>query len=208
MQVSKFNELADKKEFIVIYPNGAYGFMGMFQHWNAGHCCGKAQKDNTDDVGFIDKALESAKNRYQLNFDKIHLVGFSNGGMLAYRYAAEKSSKVSGLAVIAGAIGGRAGPDDDYWQIPAPKSAMPVMIYHGKKDDSVPFTGGKTQRHKTQREYSSVLQAADFWKQHGSKVKLVVDEKGGHTWPGISTAEEIYEFFRAEDKTKATSTPE
>ena len=55
-KVSGFSELADREKFLVLYPNGI-GIMGWLQHWNAGHCCGKAAADGIDDVGFIAAAM-------------------------------------------------------------------------------------------------------------------------------------------------------
>ena len=43
-RVSGFSLLADREGFIVLYPNGM-GILGFLQHWNAGHCCGKAADD-------------------------------------------------------------------------------------------------------------------------------------------------------------------
>ncbi len=31
-----FSALADKENFLAVYPNGAYGILGLLQHWNAG----------------------------------------------------------------------------------------------------------------------------------------------------------------------------
>jgi polyhydroxybutyrate depolymerase len=84
---SGFSDLADKEKFIVMYPNGI-GILGFFQHWNAGHCCGKAASDNVDDVGFLAAAIEDVSARLKIDAARIYMVGFSNGGMMAYRFAA------------------------------------------------------------------------------------------------------------------------
>ena len=53
MRVSGFNDLANEKSFIVIYPNGS-GFLGdKILTWNGGTCCGYSVKKNIDDVGLI-----------------------------------------------------------------------------------------------------------------------------------------------------------
>ena len=44
-QHTGFSELADREGFIVAYPDGI-GILGFLQHWNAGHCCGKAAADD------------------------------------------------------------------------------------------------------------------------------------------------------------------
>ena len=102
-KISKFSRLADKEKFVVLYPNG-FGLMGFLQHWNAGHCCGKAADDQLDDVGFIATAIEDVASRFNIDRARIYMVGFSNGGMLAYRFAAEKSELLAAVAPLAASI--------------------------------------------------------------------------------------------------------
>jgi polyhydroxybutyrate depolymerase len=87
---SGFSELADQKNFLVLYPNGM-GLFGWLQHWNAGHCCGKAAEDKIDDVGFLEAAISDVRARLRVDPKRVYVVGFSNGGMMAYRFAAEKT---------------------------------------------------------------------------------------------------------------------
>ncbi|MEJ2544517.1 MAG: PHB depolymerase family esterase, partial [Calditrichaceae bacterium] len=84
---SGFSDLADHEGFLVTYPNGAFGLFGFFQHWNAGHCCGKAQSDNIDDVGFLVDVIKDIQQQFNVDSSRIYMVGFSNGGMLTYRFA-------------------------------------------------------------------------------------------------------------------------
>ena len=58
-KVTGFSELADRENFLVLYPNGI-GLFGFLQHWNAGHCCGKAADDDVDDVRFITATIDDA----------------------------------------------------------------------------------------------------------------------------------------------------
>lgn len=166
MKLTGFNRLAEREKLVMVYPNGAYGLFGLFQHWNAGHCCGKAQKDNNDDVGFILKVIEDLQTRYKIAGRRIFLVGFSNGGMMAYRFCAEHPGKVAGAAVLAGSSGGRESPSAPYWRIPAPGNAVPIIIFHGRQDDSVPYEGGLDRRHRSEREYDSVETSVNFWIQN------------------------------------------
>ena len=88
---SGFSALADREKFLVLYPDGM-GLFGYLQHWNAGHCCGKAAKDKVDDVGFIAAAIEDVCDHLRVDRSRIYMLGFSNGGMMAYRFAAEKTN--------------------------------------------------------------------------------------------------------------------
>jgi polyhydroxybutyrate depolymerase len=158
-----FSELADKENFIVIYPDGAFGILGFLQHWNAGHCCGKAAEDNIDDLGFLDMVIADVRERFNIDKNRLYLVGFSNGGMMTYRYAAERSGSVAAAASVAASIGGRASQLDDVWVIPAPAHTVPLITFHGKDDRNVPYHGGRSPLKGGTREYFSVEQSIDFW---------------------------------------------
>lgn len=163
-RVTGFSQLADEGGFLVAYPNGM-GLLGFLQHWNAGHCCGKAKKDGVDDVGFLETVIEDIQRHVAVDSARIYMVGFSNGGMLAHRFAAERSERVAAVAALAASIGGRDKDDEQMWQIPAPASPVPMLIMHGDTDDSVPYSGGESMRHKGQY-YVSVERSMDFWMTH------------------------------------------
>lgn len=69
---SGFSHLSDEEGFLVLYPNGM-GLFSFLQHWNAGHCCGKAAKDNIDDVGFIAAAITDACVRLHVDRRRIYV---------------------------------------------------------------------------------------------------------------------------------------
>jgi polyhydroxybutyrate depolymerase len=157
---SGFSTLADRENFIVLYPNGI-GILGFLQHWNAGHCCGKAQQDKIDDVGFVASVIESAAQRFNVDRKRIFMLGFSNGGMLTYRFAAEKSELLAGAAALAASIGSRTPETQIEWQIPRPAEPVPLLIMHGAADTNVPYEGHASQRHD--RYYRSVDESVGFW---------------------------------------------
>lgn len=169
---SGFSDLADQEGFLVLYPNGM-GLFGYLQHWNAGHCCGKAAKDGIDDVGFIAAAIEDACARLKVNRRRIYVVGFSNGGMMAYRLAAERTDMLAAAAALAASCGGRASDEDPIWHIPAPKEPIPILIMHGMDDRDVPFEGGTSPRRGGQRVYWSVEESVALWvKADGCTTKM------------------------------------
>ena len=207
---SGFSKLPDCENFLVLYPNGM-GLFGYLQHWNAGHCCGKAAKDQIDDVGFIEAAIEDVCSRLRVDRQKVFMLGFSNGGMMAYRFAAEKTELLSGAAFLGASMGGRPSEKDPEWRIPDPKTSLPVMIMHGMADQDVPFEGGASKRRGGQRTYGSVMDSVAFWVAHDqchnepttrqiydgrvdvtswedcsdhSAVSLYLIQGWGHDWPG------------------------
>lgn len=162
---SGFSTLADQEGFIVLYPNGI-GILGYLQHWNAGHCCGKAQADQIDDVGVVATVIEDAVGRLNVDRRRIFMLGFSNGGMFAYRFAAERGEMLAGFAALAASIGSRTPETKDEWQIPKPPRPIPLLIMHGTADHSVPFHGKQSQRRGQPRFYQSVAQSAAFWRSN------------------------------------------
>ncbi|MFP4159285.1 MAG: alpha/beta hydrolase family esterase [Desulfobacterales bacterium] len=160
-RLTGFSDLSDREKFIVVYPNGI-GLFGFLQHWNAGHCCGKAQKDSVDDVAFLETVIDDVSSRFPVDPNRIYMAGHSNGGMLACLYAAEKPGRLAGLAMVSGTIGSRDLKKGPWQQIPRPAYGLPVLVIHGFNDKTIPYSGGPSSNHKS-REFISVADTMAFW---------------------------------------------
>ena len=207
---SGFSDLADREKFIVMYPNGM-GIFGFFQHWNAGHCCGKAASDKVDDVGFVAAAIEDVRSRLKIDRDRIYMVGFSNGGMLAYRFAAERGDLLAAVAPLAASIGGQASEAAPEWRIPDPIQPLSVITFHGLADDDITYKGGISLHRGGTQTFWPVETSIEFWVRHNdcnpkaaatslnngnvhikswticrndTEVALYLIENWGHVWPG------------------------
>ncbi|MCG6908960.1 MAG: alpha/beta hydrolase [Deltaproteobacteria bacterium] len=214
---SGFSDLADREGFVALYPNGM-GLFGFLQHWNAGHCCGKAAEDGIDDVGFIATAIDDVRTRLSIDPDRTYAVGFSNGGMLAYRFAAEKTGTLAALAVVAATIGGRPSDNVPVWRPRKPSGPLPVIVFHGLDDDAVPPQGGVSSKRGGKRTFLSIEDSIRFWVtnngcnreplsgerrqnsvriqtwkgcRQGADVVLYLLEKWGHVWPGLYYTAEL-----------------
>lgn len=208
-QETGFSLLADAENFIVAYPEGI-GLFGFLQHWNAGHCCGRAAAVGVDDVGFIAKVIDQAAERLNVDRQRVYLVGMSNGGMLAYRFAAERTDSLAGVAVVAGAMGSVSGTQP-LWQLPQPRGRLPLLIVHGTADTVIPWTGGLPPAKRNGRAFLPGATAAEFWRRHNdcggapavveaipdslqrlvwegcqeeSGVEVDLVQEWGHLWPG------------------------
>ena len=159
---TRFSQLADREGFMVLYPNGM-GILGFLQHWNAGHCCGKAADDHVDDVGFVAATIADVYGRFKVDRDRIYMVGFSNGGMLTYRFAAERGDLLAAAAPMAASIGGRPSADLPEWRIPEPVRPIPIIVFHGLSDDDVSYEGGVSRHRGGTRSYWSVEKSVQFW---------------------------------------------
>ncbi len=193
---SGFSQLADEKQFIAIYPNGI-GYLGLFQHWNAGHCCGTAQEDNIDDVGFLAAVIKDASGRLAVDQRHIFMVGFSNGGMLAYRFAAERGEMLAAFAPLAASAGGRTDENSPEWGIPRPVKPLPVIAFHGLVDEHVPFEGGTNPAKKSGREYWSVMRSLGVWIERDGCAETPIerDERQGKVhvqdWKNCTDHDEV-----------------
>ncbi len=175
VQRTEFNQLADRKGFIVMYPNGI-GLFGLLQHWNAGFCCGKASVTSIDDVGFVMKAVNTIKRRARIDPGRIFLAGYSNGGMLAHRIASQHPDVFAALAVVAGSVGGE-HPNVRQNKRPVPPGKpIPVIIFHGEQDESVPYRGGRGQETTGAYRFDSASESARFWYSNNGCAKKPVEK--------------------------------
>jgi polyhydroxybutyrate depolymerase len=154
--------LADREGFLVVYPQGI-GFGDLFRHWNSGYCCGKARRINLDDVGFALAAVDDVARRNPVDRGRLYVAGFSNGGMLAYRIAAEHPGIVAAVAVVSGTIGGVPTPNEPEWSIAPPQRPVAVLAIHGLADANIPFEGGRGAQSHGVSSAISVARSMRLW---------------------------------------------
>ncbi|WP_018503999.1 alpha/beta hydrolase family esterase [Parafrankia discariae] len=120
------DELARSAGFAVVYPDG----LGM--SWNAGTCCGPAGAAGSDDVGWLRSLIAHLESSYPIDPRRVSIIGLSNGGMLAYRYACEHGDELAGFAVVAASL--------QTFNCVPPAPVTTVSI-HGGLDGHVPYAG-------------------------------------------------------------------
>lgn len=165
-----------------------------------------------DDVAFIGKLLDDLATVTNVDAKRIYAAGMSNGGMMAYRLAAEMSDRIAAIAPVAGTLA-----LDEV----KPKRPVPVIHFHGTRDGLVPFNapgaGNPAMRLKSGEDSVKLFvkvngcpdeptitelpnKAKDQLKvtrkvwgpgKDGAEVVLYVVEGGGHTWPGRDMPFEI-----------------
>jgi polyhydroxybutyrate depolymerase len=124
-QLTGLDALAARRGWAVLYPAGQHG------SWNAGACCGFARRANIDDVGYVFRLIHSVRGTLGFNDEPTHLVGYSNGGMLALEMMCIEPTAVSSVAVIAANL-----------QVRFCGGAKPFLMIRGAQDSTVPPTGG------------------------------------------------------------------
>ena len=118
------NEKADQEGFIAVYPNGT-GRLEPMLTWNGGNCCGYAQWNNVDDVGFTRALLDDLAKVVNVDAKRVFATGISNGGIMCYRLASELSDRIAAIAPVSGTMGTLTCN---------PKRPVSVIHFHGTED--------------------------------------------------------------------------
>jgi len=191
--------------FIAVFPNG-YSRMpsGILATWNAGACCGAAQKNDVDDVGFLREVIARVERQARIDPVRVFMTGMSNGALMSWRMACEASDIVRGIAPVEGT---------DNTKHCTPSRPVPVIEFHALDDDHVPLNGGKGVSALTDTDFASVPATQAKWvklnradpaskrvltvegahcdlhqaRPGGAPVELCLTDTGGHSWPGGGT---------------------
>ncbi len=109
------NIKADLDNFLVIYPQAMprpipsgllKGVMG--DSWNVSNARNmtKPTWNNYSDVDYLDKVIADATKRFNVDGRNISMVGMSDGGRMAQRYASDRPGTLSAIASVNGTIMG------------------------------------------------------------------------------------------------------
>lgn len=128
--ITRMNEVADEKGFIVVYPEG------LNNEWNAFYDLTRQQGTaNQDDVAFLKTLTEDLGRDLNIDRRRMFLGGFSNGGFMTIRMACSAADTFAGFASVGAELyavlkdkcrGGR----------PAP-----ILLMNGTADPSVNYNG-------------------------------------------------------------------
>jgi polyhydroxybutyrate depolymerase len=206
IRLTRFNDLADREQFLAVYPNGLAG------NWNDGRGGEdiRAQRDSVDDVGFINALLDSMIARYRVDTLRLYATGISNGGIFSHTLGLSLAKRLAAIAPVAGGIAQPLAADFH------PAAPVSVLIIHGTDDPLVPIKGGNVAR-SGRGEVIPTDSSAALWRAAdgitgeglhelirggagrracdtqrtiwtggagGTAVQLDVVVGGGHAWPG------------------------
>jgi polyhydroxybutyrate depolymerase len=130
----RFERLARAQGAVVVYPSGIEG------HFNEGRVTAKttARTLNIDDVGFMRAIVETLASAHGIDRQRVYAFGYSNGGAMALRLAAEAPELVAGVIVACGNV---PTPDNMDWKMQPGHTA--AVLLAGTKDPIVPYDGGR-----------------------------------------------------------------
>ena len=128
---SRMDSLADANLFLVAYPNATGGRFGVYaSDWNAGTCCGGANRDGIDDIGFVAALIKHVAAHLPVDAKHVYVAGFSAGGRMAYHAGCKLSTTIAAIGIVSGSL------VDDTCQ---PAKPVSLWAVHGTDDPEVAF---------------------------------------------------------------------
>jgi polyhydroxybutyrate depolymerase len=95
-----------------------------------------------DDVSFLSAVLDDVSARGMVRLRRVFVTGFSNGAGMTFRFAAERTERVSAIAPVAGYC----------WPVPPqPAHPIPTLYIVGTADPLIPLYGGEVRNPWTHR---------------------------------------------------------
>lgn len=199
-----FRPIADTANFIIVSPNGA-NVIFTSKGWNTFGAIGTG----TDDLGFINRLLDTVAQKYPINKNRVYATGMSNGGFMSYELACFMSHRITAIASVTGSM------TQERRTACNAVHATPIMEIHGTADKTVgydgtnylsgvpgftnidslmqywmTFNGCSSASTKTILPNSSTTDGCSaehyLWSsgKENSSVELYKIIGGGHTWPG------------------------
>jgi polyhydroxybutyrate depolymerase len=219
----KFESVAEKNKFILVYPDGTIDSVGR-RFWNATDACCNFFSP-VDDDAYLLAVLKEMESSYSIDAKRIYFVGHSNGGFMSYRMACRHPDRIAAIASLAGASFFK--PTDC-----GATNSVSVLQVHGTKDETIFYDGGQILSNSYPSAFASASQWATVnqctqnavtrstkldlegniagdetsikaWTncQNSSEVELWTMENGTHIPTLTSTfATKIWEFFAAHPK--------
>lgn len=225
MKLTKFDTLAEKEGFIVVFPNSTEISEPNLKHgherqWNDGRFDTPAFRAGIDDVQFISKVIDYFSNHYNIDLTRVYVTGMSNGAFFANRLGVELSERIAGIGAVAGTLAVPIAAQK-------PRQPVPTVLIMGTEDPVVPYEG-------VQGYSLSAEDTVGFWKKandldHKPDITKQVDENGieitkltysnptddtevifykidggGHTWPGGPQYAKISKIGKTAKRMNAT----
>lgn len=226
---TRFSEKADKENFIVVYPYGTGSFNKKLLTWNTWDCCGYANKNDINDVDFINAVLKKIKSEYQIDEKRIYAAGLSNGGMMCYLLACELPEYFAAIAPVAASMFDTVSCN--------PKSEVSIIAFNSINDENILYNGPSEADTSAEMKTLPVEKVINMWvnnfncvhlrtsdsssfqkisyiNKNGTEIILYKMLSGGHSWPGgeklrkfadnpvknVSATDIIWDFFKSNPK--------
>lgn len=125
---SRLHEAARARDMLVASPEG------LHEGWGAGTEPTERRPDPDADVRFTEALIGELVRTERADPERVHVVGFSMGGSMALRMAAQRPGMLTGAAAVSGQLPTGAAEV-------RPTGPVPVMIIYGAEDPVRPLAG-------------------------------------------------------------------
>jgi polyhydroxybutyrate depolymerase len=174
-----YDEKSESENFILVLPDA----LGDIHAWNS---YGDSP-DTKNDLAFLTTLLESLPKTYAIDTRRIYVTGHSSGAIMTYRLAGERPDLIAAVGIVAGLVS----------DFPPPKGPVPIIAFHGRKDETLEYTGmaealafwAKTNRcpeKPATSEPVSPTVTRQTWTPApgGADMVAYTLDNGNHMWPG------------------------
>ncbi|WP_217163388.1 PHB depolymerase family esterase [Streptomyces sp. AC512_CC834] len=199
---TRLEKAAAARGMLVAFPEG------LDHGWGAGTRATEQRPDADLDVRFTEELIRHLVRTERADPGRVYVAGFSNGGSMALRMAAERPGLLAGAASVSGQL-----PSGD--AAVTPTGPVPVMVVYGADDPVRPLAGLPSpppdpeepilptlSARETAEAFAAVGGAGDpvtkgekgydrtVWRlkaaqdEPAATVQLLVADDAGHTWPG------------------------
>ncbi|NNE70434.1 MAG: hypothetical protein HKN29_08755 [Rhodothermales bacterium] len=114
---------------IIAYPTAAKG------NWAEGCNCNIADRLQINDLGFMEALIDHVSEDYQITPERTYAVGFSQGGLFAYRLGCDLSERFSHVAAVSAPM------SEPLSRMCRASDPVSVMTIHGRRDGVLPYAG-------------------------------------------------------------------
>ena len=181
-------------DLIIAYPTAAKG------NWAEGCDCNVADRLQIDDLGFMGALIDSIGARYNVAPERTYAMGYSQGGLFAYRLACHMGDAFAAVAAVSAPMSVPLSHNCN------PGEATSVLTLHGALDRVLPWGGTSAgslsllsapntagfwaeefdcapSRQETLRSGDATLRAVQWEScRDGVRVSLYEMPDGAHTW--------------------------
>jgi len=144
-------DVADDAGMLYVHPDGTENSIGK-QFWNATDACCAGPRSDVDDSAYLADVIAKVSQDYNVDPDRVFIIGHSNGGFMAFRMACDHADEIA--AIVSWEAATFADPDDC-----APTEPVSTLQVHGESDTTILYGGGEIAG----RRYPSAPDTLAMW---------------------------------------------
>ncbi len=125
---------AERRGWLVAIPGGTPCLDRAGNCWASRDDPDRLAVSRADDVGYLRAVIADLRQRLDVDAARVYVVGFSNGGSMAHRFAAEAPELLAAGAAIAGTLGVETDDTGGWSMAPLPTAPLPMLIVKAQDD--------------------------------------------------------------------------